>query len=357
MQDLYGIQASLHLPFLREGKCVGVLTLLSRRAFAFGEAEILESHSFRDQAMIAVENARLFNETQDALERQTATAEILRVIARSPDDTQPVFDAIVASAKRLLNARAGVLTRFVDDKTHLAAFTPVEPDHDAFFAATFPRTADDPITQALHSGQTVLVNDTEADDDWGWREGAKRGIRSSVNVPLLSQGKSIGGLTVNSSDRGAFDPDDVELLRTFADQAVIAIENVRLFNETQEALAQQTATADVLKVISRSAFDLQIVLDTLVSSAATLCEAEKACIFLRRGEDYGWVSNFGFSKALVDYAATHPFQAGSGAATSPGRPRSNDGAHPGRAGRPELPSQRISAPGGLSHHAGGSPAT
>jgi GAF domain-containing protein/HAMP domain-containing protein len=283
VQSHFGINSSIYLPFLREGECIGLLVLASKAPNAFAPADVAQAESFRDQAVIAIQNARLFNETKEALERQTATAEILKVIASSPSDTQPVFEAIVTSAKRLLGARAGVLTRFIGDNTHLAAFTPVDAEHDAAFAAAFPRPAD-LISQALRAGRMVLVDDTLSDDDWGWREGGKIGIRSGVNVPLISQGTTIGGLTVNSSEPRAFDPDDVELLRTFADQAVIAIENARLLNETQESLAQQTATADVLKVISRSVFDLDTVLQTLIDTAVRLTRGNRGTIFLRQDD-------------------------------------------------------------------------
>jgi GAF domain-containing protein len=290
IRERVGLNTTLYLPLLREDECIGVLSLGGGQPNIFGPKEIAQAESFRDQAVIAIENARLFNETQEALERQTATAEILRVIASSPDDTQPVFEVIVASAKRLLGGRAGILTRFIGDSTHLAAFTPVNPEHDEAFAAAFPRPADDPITLALKDGRMVLVEDTESDDDWGWREGARLGIRSGVNVPLVSQGTAIGGLTVNRSEPGAFDRDDLELLRTFADQAVIAIENTRLLNETQEALERQTATAEILKVISASPTSATPVFDAITLTAARLFDCQMAGVWLLNGDLWEVVS-------------------------------------------------------------------
>ena len=146
---------------------------------------------------------------------------------------------------------------------------------------------------------------------------------SDVVTPLIFEGRGVGMIAVTRSPHATFSERELALLRTFADQAVIAIENARLFNEVQaktrdleESLAQQTATADVLKVISRSAFDLQTVLDTLTESAARLCEAEKGCIFQRRGDLYHWASNYGFPDDLVVHAKAHPFAAGGGSTTS-----------------------------------------
>ena len=251
-----------------------------------------------------------------ALERQTATAEILKVIASSPSDAQPVFEAIVTSAKRLLGGRLGLLTRFVGDVAHLASFTPVNPEYDAAIVAAFPRLSDDPVAVHLRAGRTALMKDTESEEHWGWREGGRQtGFRSAANVPLVSQGVTIGGLTVNSAEPDAFDADDVELLRTFADQAVIAIENVRLFNETKEALERQTATADVLKVISRSAFDLQAVFNTLISSAVELMGAHNGTICVREGDNYRYRASSGVEGEWTKILAANPPRPGRGSAT------------------------------------------
>jgi len=273
------IGSYLAVPLVIQGNVFGLISVSRKEKGKFPPHHVALLKTFADQAVIAIQNARLFNETQEALKRQTATAEILKVIASSPDDTQPVFEAIVASAKRLLGGRLSALTRFVGDESHLAAFTPINPEYDAAVIAAFPRLADDPVAMELKAGRAALIEDTESADDWGWREGGRQtGFRSAANVPLVSQGTTIGGLTVNSSEPGAFDPDDVELLRTFADQAVIAIENVRLLNDTKEALERQTATAEILKVIASSPADTQPVFQAIADSAKRLLNGRFALV-------------------------------------------------------------------------------
>ena len=230
---------------------------------------------------------------QEAREQQAATAEILKVIASSPDDVQPVFEAIVANADRLIGGLSTAVYRFVGGICHLEAFTPVNPTADKMMRARFPR----PIAgmwhfERAHAGEMVEFADTETEAaDLPLREIARaRGFRSVLYSPLMSKGTAIGVIGVSRRNPGSFAVHHVELLRTFADQAVIAIENVRLFNEVQvktavlsESLQQQTATADVLKVISRSPFDLQNILDTLIESAALLCTAERAPSSIKKG--------------------------------------------------------------------------
>ena len=230
---------------------------------------------------------------KEAREQQAATAEILKVIASSPSDVQPVFDAIASSSKQLIGGIAAVVYRFVDGIGHLAAFTPVSTAADAALKATFPQPiANVYFFQSAQAGEVVQVSDTEAHGNKRQRQVARaRGFRSVLFAPLMSKGASIGVIAVNRKDPGPFTAHHVQLLQTFANQAVIAIENTRLFDEVQaktrdltESLQQQTATADVLKVISRSAFDLQTVLQTLVESAAKLCNADIANIRIRDGD-------------------------------------------------------------------------
>jgi two-component system NtrC family sensor kinase len=295
VHDTLDINSALYLPLLREGKCVGVLGIAGTQAGIFSDSEIALAESFRDQALIAIENTRLFNETREALERQTATAEILKVIASSPSDVQPVFEAIATSANRLIGGFSTTVFRFIDGAQHLMAFTPTNAAADEALKASFPLpVARFPPFELVRDGAVVQFADTEAESGVPQvnRDIARlRGYRSMVFTPLMSNGASIGMISVTRKEPGTFAPHHVQLLQTFADQAVIAIENVRLFDEVQaktadlgEALQQQTATADVLKVISRSVFDLQTVLDTLVESAYKLCGASVGLLYLR-GDD------------------------------------------------------------------------
>jgi len=273
-------RASLGVPMMHNDLVVGVIFVARPAPGPFSDDQVRLLQTFADQAAIAIENARLFSEKQEALERQTATADILKVIARSPSDAQPVFEAIAASAKRLLGGFSTAVFRFTNDIAHLAAFTPTTPEADAVLQDSFPAPVSQSSSFSLaNDGKTVQIPDTEVMGDPRITEIARaRGFRGMLFTPLTHDGATIGMISVTRVEPGAFAGHHVQLLQTFADQAVIAVQNARLFNETKEALEQQTATADVLKVISRSAFDLQTVLETLTVSAARLCNADMAAI-------------------------------------------------------------------------------
>jgi GAF domain-containing protein len=294
IREMYGINSALYLPLLREGECIGVLGLARKQAGKLGESEIALAESFRDQALIAIENTRLFNETREALERQTATADILKVIASSPSDVQPVFEAIASSSNRLIGGFSTAVFRFVDDVAHLAAFTPTVPAADEILKASFPRPlVDFQPFELARKGEPVQIADTEAAVDIRIREIARaRGFRSMLFSPLMNKGIPIGLISVTCVEPGTFAAHHVQLLQTFADQAVIAIENVRLFEQVQaktrdltEALTYQTGSSNILSVIASSPTDVGPVLKAIVESACELCEADDALVVLKDGKD------------------------------------------------------------------------
>ena len=278
---LRGFRSVLFVPLMSRGQAVGILSLTRIEPGAFAEHHVQLLQTFADQAVIAIENARLFNETQEALERQTATAEILKVIASSPSDVQPVFDAIAHSAKRLIGGFSTAVHRFIGDIDHLVAFTPTNPESDEVLKAAFPRHRSEMpgIINLVENGETAQIADSETADEKIRKLALARGWRSASYTPLMNQGTFIGFIVCTRRETGMLADHHVQLLRTFADQAVIAIENTRLFNETREALERQTATADILKVIASSPSDVQPVFDAIAHSANRLIGGFSAAVF------------------------------------------------------------------------------
>jgi GAF domain-containing protein len=277
-----GFHGELVVPLLRDDKVEGALVLTRAEPGLFAPREIELVQTFADQAVIAIQNARLFNETKEALERQTATADILKVIASSPSDVQPVFEAIATSAKGLIGGFSATVTRFVGDTLQLVAFTPTNARADEALQASFPiPLAEFPPFELVRDGETVQFTDTEAEGVPVTNRAMARlrGYRSMVFTPLMSNGIAIGMISVTRKEPGSFTAHFVQLLQTFADQAVIAIENVRLFNETREALERQTATADILKVIASSPSDVQPVFEAIAERSNRLVEGFSTAVY------------------------------------------------------------------------------
>jgi len=281
------VGAMLGVPLLREGKSIGGILMARSYAGAFADKEIDLLRTFADQAVIAIENVRLFNETKEALERQTATAEILEVISRSQSDLQPVFDTIAANAMRLCDGDQGVVFTFDGELIHMGGITAMTLEEKEVAGRAWPSPPD----QGSATGRAILTRSTvqipDVLEDPGYQHGGIAtggGWRSIAAVPMLRLGNPIGTITVTRRRPAPFSDHQLALLKVFADQAVIAIENVRLFNETKEALEQQTATADVLKVISSSPTDVQPVFDEIVRAAVRLCGADMATAHRFDGE-------------------------------------------------------------------------
>jgi len=299
-----GYRSILAVPMMKGDAAIGSINVARVEVNPFTETEVALLKTFSDQAVIAIENVRLFNETKEALERQTATAEILKVIASSPSDVQPVFDAIAANARELCRAINGVVFTFDGALINYAASDSVTPQGVDAIRQAFPMapgptgvTARAVLTRAI-----AYVPDVREDSGYGLQPVAQaQGFRSALSVPMLLSGNPIGAITVTGAEPGMFSERQITMLQTFADQAVIAIENVRLFNETSEALKQQTATAEVLKAISRTTFDLDTVLNMLLESASRLSGAERA-VLLRPDGDGNYLPAISFN-----YGADSPF--------------------------------------------------
>ncbi|HJU88409.1 MAG TPA: GAF domain-containing protein, partial [Gemmatimonadaceae bacterium] len=281
-----GNRASLYAPMMSRDEAIGVIWVSRELPGPFGEKEIALLKTFADQAVIAIENARLFKETNEALERQTATAEILKVISSSPTNVAPVFDAIAERARVLCGASLGYTTRFDGKLLHLVGYRGVSARAEAVMREMFPRNLDlgSINGRAILAGEPVQIVDVHLDPEYRLQVQATAAeFCSMLAVPMLRSGEPIGAVGVARKDPGAFSDRLVSLLKTFADQAVIAIENARLFNETREALERQTATAEILQVMSGSPTDTQPVFDAIAKSGVRLFQGVSVSVRLLRG--------------------------------------------------------------------------
>src|SRR6202140_1068109 len=306
IRETYGISSALYLPLLREGECIGVLGMAGKRAGSLGENEIALAESFRDQAVIAIENTRLFNETREALERQTATADILKVIASSPSDVQPVFEAIVGSAAKLFEPCAATIVPLSDENLHWKATAVLPPEFDVERArAIYPlpfKPDHFPSARAIADRRIVEIPDSEAPDtsDTPRQAGRINGFRSATFVPLINGAQGIGTIILTHPQAGfRLSEKQLALVQTFADQAVIAIENARLFNETQEALERQNATAEILRTIAAAPGDAGRSLQQIAETSARLFGAPSVSIQLVKDGEWSDAYRFGDSAQRI----------------------------------------------------------
>ncbi|WP_426614374.1 GAF domain-containing sensor histidine kinase [Bradyrhizobium sp. McL0616] len=241
------IHTVLSVPLLLGNESIGAILLRRTEVRPFNDKQINLLSTFADQAVIAIQNARLFNETKEALERQTATADILKVIASSPSDLQPVFEAIAERSNRLVSGLSTTVLSIVDDTIHLSAFTRTNPQADAALTASFPRQLSAmPFGGPIRQGAIYSLPDTETEPVL--RDLARmRGYRSMLFVPLLRDGAPIGMIGQTRVEPGPFAVNHIQLLKTFADQAVIAISNVRLFQEVRERTRELSQSLDDLR--------------------------------------------------------------------------------------------------------------
>jgi two-component system, NtrC family, sensor kinase len=303
---------------LKENELVGAIAIYRQEVKPFADKQIALVQNFADQAVIAIENTRLLNELRESLQQQTATSDVLKVISSSLNDLKPVFETIGQRAERLCDAEISVITMVDGDLIRLVSIDGVAEEGIDAVRRAFPmrRDAETVTARTIRSAAICHVPDVLADALYEHKHAARLGrLRGSLGVPMIRDGQVIGAIFVARKEPGLFTENQVQLLKTFADQAVIAIENVRLFNETKAALAHQTATADVLKTISRSTFDLRTVLQTLIESAAQFCDADKATILREKDGAFYRTEAYGFSREFMDYAKDIPIEADRGSAS------------------------------------------
>jgi signal transduction histidine kinase len=306
--ELGSIRTLLVVPMIKNDALMGAIVIFRQEVRPFTDKQIELLQNFAAQAVIAIENARLLHELRESLQQQTATADMLKVISRSTFDLQALLKTLVGCAAQLCDAYDSAIWRPDGDRLLLVAH------HGPIPAETLPLIRGTVAGRTVLDGRALHIADLPTEDAEfpESSENARRwGFRALLCVPLMREGVAIGTIALRRREAQLFTERQVALLQTFADQAVIAIENTRLLNELRESLQQQTATAEVLKVISRSSFDLQAVLDTLTESAARFCEAPMAAIMRQKYADsYYYATTYGVSADSNNYLKSVAIKAG-----------------------------------------------
>jgi GAF domain-containing protein len=352
-QRLGGFRTHLGLPLLREGNAIGILVVSRVTVQPFEDRDIELLTTFADQAVIAIENVRLFEEVQaktrdleESLQQQTATSEVLQIISSSPGDLAPLFDKMLENATRVCGAEFGSMVLVEGNSVRQAAlYNAPAPLAAARTDKVFRPHPQGAMATAIRTKKAVHVADVRTTAAYLERVpyaiqlAELGGACTVVVVPTLREDEVIGAITIYRQEVRPFADKLIELVSNFAKQAVIAIENARLLRELRlrtddlsESLQQQTATADVLKIISRSTVELETVLDTLVDTVAHLCRADQAHMFRRRDDKYHMLAACGLTEEAKDFILTHPFC---------GRPRHDQ--RPCRVGAPNCPCPRCLA--------------
>ncbi|MGB7828787.1 MAG: GAF domain-containing protein, partial [Pseudolabrys sp.] len=322
--EIAGIRTLLVVPMFKESELVGAIAIYRKEVRPFTDKQIALVTNFAAQAVIAIENTRLLSELRESLQQQTATADVLKVISSSAGELQPVFEAVLENATRLCAAKFGNLYLCEGDAFRTTAMHNVPPAF-AEVRRRDPLVHPEPgslLRRLVDSKKPVHIPDVTVERAYIERQPRHvtavelGGFRSILGVPMLKDRSVVGAIVIYRQEISTFFDKQIELVQNFAAQAVIAIENTRLLTELRESLQQQTATADVLKVISRSTFDLRTVLQTLVESAATLCDADKGNITREKdGVFYRAAESYGYSREFVDHIRGLPIESNRGSAT------------------------------------------
>jgi two-component system, NtrC family, sensor kinase len=310
---LGGARSTVAVPMLKDNELIVVIYRQEVRPFSEKEIDLVKN--FAAQAVIAIENTRLLNELRESLQQQTATADVLKVISGSPGELEPVFQAMLEKATHLCEAKFGVMFRFADDVFRATSWLGNPPAYTIEQPHVVSEHPHNPLTQIVSTKQPVHISDLTKERAYIEKNPRivalveAAGARSLLVVPMLKNEELIGAIAIYWQEARTFTEKQMELISNFAAQAVIAIDNARLLSELRESLQQQTATADVLKVISRSTFDLNTVLQTLVESATRLCDADTATITREKDGVFYRAEAYGFSREFMEYVKDIPIKA------------------------------------------------
>src|SRR6516225_4160437 len=314
-----GARSYLGVPMLKDDELIGTIIIYRQKIRPFTDKQIALVQNFAAQAVIAIENARLLNELRESLEQQTATSEVLRVISSSPGELEPVFQAMLENATHICDAKFGTMYFREGDAFRAVAMHGAPPSYRASRLHALihpgPNTA---LSRAVQTKDVIQIEDVTADRGYSERDPMRvsavelGGVRTLLSVPMLKEREVIGAIAIYREVVRPFADKQINLVRNFAAQAVIAIENTRLLNELRESLQQQTATSEVLGVISSSPGALEPVFQSILESAAKLCEAEMASINRQFGQVYRQIASYGFSREFEKFMEEHPIQIGRG---------------------------------------------
>jgi GAF domain-containing protein len=314
--ELAGVRTFLHVPLINDNAVLGIFTIFRQEVRPFSDKQIALLQNFAAQAVIAMENPRLINETREALDQQTATAEVLQVINSSPGDLAPVFDAMLEKAVQLCDANFGILWRFEDGLINLGATYNAPAAFLEFHRAPRPATPDSGPGRLMRGEPGFAIENMLEFPPYAAGDVLVRaivdlaGARSVVTAPLRKDGTALGMITIYRQETRPFSDKQLALLQNFAAQAVIAMENARLIAETREALEQQTATAEILQVINASPGDLAPVFECILDKARTLCDTVHGDFWTYDGECFNFVATYGepgFAEWLQQQGSVQPW--------------------------------------------------